>query len=75
VRIDQAFLPFDHVRSHAFLLHQLDRHLGIFSRTLLLLAMNRTGVRAALALARPEIRLVKPGPSVPEVAETSPVAR
>ncbi len=40
-----------------------------------LLANTRMGERAALAAATPQIMSVKPGPSVPDVAAISPVAR
>lgn len=44
-------------------------------RIVVLLARTSTGDRAALAAATPQIMSVKPGPSVPDVAAISPVAR
>ena len=45
------------------------------AKIVLLLASTRIGDRAALAAATPQIMSVKPGPSVPDVAATSPVTR
>ena len=41
----------------------------------MLLASTSSGERAALAVAMFMIMFVKPGPSVPEAATTSPVTR
>ena len=45
------------------------------AKIVLLLASTSTGERAELAAEMAPIMSVKPGPSVPEVAATSPVAR